>query len=84
MDAKLTLVLIFTTIVVVTGSPLRADIAARPPWASSMEADIAARPPWAEAQLRSRGDCNYVTLKDGRRFCVRLAVTSKEYIKDNN
>ena len=64
MDVKLMLVLTFTTIVVVAGSPLQAD--------------IAAFPPQAKAQLISLGDCNYVTLQDGRRFCVKLAVTSKK------
>ena len=74
MDVKLMLVLTFTTIVVVAGSPAhpsRADIAAGPPWGYHDTK--------AEAQLRSRGDCNYITLKDGRRFCVALCVTSKEY-----
>ena len=84
MDAKLMLVLTFTTIVVVAARPPWADIAARPPWIlDTPYADIAARPPWAdtkaEVQIKSRGDCNHVTLKDGRRFCVNLCVTSKEY-----
>ena len=70
------LVLTFTTIVVVAnGSPLQADIAAHPSWANSHTT--------AETQFGRHGRCNYVTC-GGRRFCVQLGVSSKEYIKGNN
>ena len=71
MDAKLMLVLSFTTIVAVTGYP------------SDPHTDISARPTWthgAKAQLQSCGSCKYVTLGNGYRYCVKLCLSSKEYV----
>ena len=64
------LVLTFTTIVAVTGYP------------SDPHTDVEARPPWtheAKTQTQSCGNCNYVTLGNGYRFCVRLCLSCKEY-----
>ena len=64
MDAKLMLVLTFTTIVVVAGYP------------SDLQTDFAAHV--SQTILISCGECFFVTIPPQTRFCVNYCTTSKE------